>query len=83
MNEQHFKEIEATLLYISEARQRAEKGIKNLTKLGAKDHLVDSLRHSEVQLRELHRALMHGTYFSDETYEDGEAAPAADQMTLS
>jgi hypothetical protein len=83
MNEQHFKEIEATLLYISEARQRAEKGIKNLTKLGAKDHLVDSLRHSEVQLRELHRSLMHGTYFSDETYDDGQAEPAADQMTLS
>lgn len=83
MNEQHFGEIEATLLYISEARERAEKAVKNLTKMGAKEHLVDSMRRSEAQLRELHRSVMHGTYFSDATYDDGKAADAADQLTLS
>ena len=83
MNEQHFSEIEATLLYISEARERAEKAVKNLMKMGAKEHLVGSMRHSEVQLRELHRSIMHGTYFSDDTYDDGTKADASDQMTLS
>ena len=83
MNEQHFKEIEATLLYISDARQRAEKGIKNLTKLGAQEHLIESLRGSERQLREMHRTLMQATYFADETYENTDDVSSANFPTLS
>ena len=70
MNEQHFSEIEATLVYISEARERAEKAVTNLTKMSAQEHLVESMRDSEAQLRVLHRSIMHGTYFADATYED-------------
>lgn len=75
MNEEHFSEIEATLLYISEARERAEKARKSLEKQGAETHLVDALRHSEASLRDLHRALMQGTYFA--------VPDAEEQMTLS
>jgi hypothetical protein len=81
MNEQHFKEIETTLLYVGEARKRAEKAVKSLTKQGAKTHLIDSMRHTEVQLKELHRSIMHGTYFAAGNYEDETAAD--EQMTLS
>lgn len=81
MNEQHFSEIEATLLYISEARERAEKAVRNLVKMGAKEHLVDSMRHSEAQLRGLHRSIMHGTYFSDATYDDGEATAVSASLS--
>lgn len=64
MNEEHFSEIEATLLYISEARQRAQKARRSLEKQGAETHLVDAVRHTEVQLRDLHKALMQSTYFA-------------------
>lgn len=80
VNEEHFSEIEATLLYISEARERAEKARRNLEKKGAEVHLVDALRHSEASLRDLHKALMHGTYFAV-PQESAEAA--SDQMTIS
>jgi hypothetical protein len=79
VNEQHFSEVEATLLYISEARERAEKACRSLQKQQADTHLVDALRHSEAQLRELHRALMHGTYFAV----PDEAGDASEQMSLS
>jgi hypothetical protein len=64
MNEAHFGEIEKVLLYISDARQRAEKAAGSLAKDGAEPHLVRSLEEAERSLKELHRRLMQATYFA-------------------
>jgi hypothetical protein len=64
MNEAHFAEIEKTLLFISEARKRAERAAAGLESDGAEPHLVAALRQVEQELEELGRRLMQQTYFA-------------------
>lgn len=64
MNEAHFSEIEKTLLYISEARLRAERAAKLIEKDGADAHLVEALREAERELERVGRLLMQQTYFA-------------------
>lgn len=64
MNESHFSEIEKVLLYISDARQRADKALKDLKKTGAEPHLVAAVEDAEHQLQATHRKLMQSTYFA-------------------
>jgi hypothetical protein len=64
MNEKHFAEIEKTLLFVSEARQRAERAGKLLSKDDAEAHLVEALRMAEQELALVHRRLMQQTYFA-------------------
>lgn len=64
MNEAHFSEIEKTLLYISEARERAERAMRTLEKDGAEAHLVEALRSADAELAALHKRLLQQTYFA-------------------
>lgn len=64
MNEVHFREIEKTLLFISEARKRAKQTAANIEKDGAEPHLVVALQEARRQLEELGRRLMQKTYFA-------------------
>jgi hypothetical protein len=64
VNEAHFAEVEKTLLFVSEARQRAERAAKALAKDGAEDHLVEALEEAEQELASIHRRLMQSTYFA-------------------
>lgn len=64
MNEAHFAEIEKTLLYIAEARERAESAVDAIAKDGADSHLIEALEHTERELAALHRGLMQATYFA-------------------
>lgn len=64
MNEAHFAEIEKTLLYISEARLRAERAAKLIAKDGADAHLIEALEDANRELLDLHRRLMQRTYFA-------------------
>jgi hypothetical protein len=64
MNEAHFAEIEKTLLFISEARKRAERAAANIESDRAEPHLVAALRQVEQELEELGRCLMQQTYFA-------------------
>lgn len=63
MNEAHFAEIEKVLLYVSEARERAERATQALRKDGAESHLVDALRTAEHDLQRVGKTLMQETYF--------------------
>ena len=63
MNEAHFSEVEKVLLYISEARERAERARLSLVKDGAEEHLVGALKESEDALRGEHRRLMQTTFY--------------------
>jgi hypothetical protein len=64
VNEEHFAEIEKTLLYVSEARERAERTARRLEKAGAEPHLVEALEEAERELEALGRTLMQRTYFA-------------------
>ncbi len=64
VNEEHFAEIEKTLLYVSEARERAERAAKILDRGHAEPHLVEALAELERALEEAGRKLMQRTYFA-------------------
>lgn len=64
MTDSHSAEIEKTLLFISEARKRAEKTAKSLRSEGADEYLVDALENAERELEALGRTLMQQTYFA-------------------
>ncbi|HMM49078.1 MAG TPA: hypothetical protein PKE32_05640 [Miltoncostaeaceae bacterium] len=64
MNEAHFAEIEKVLLYISDARERAENTRKTLEKGGAEAHLIAAVRESEDELARLHKRLLQQTHFA-------------------
>lgn len=64
LDEAHFAEIEKALLYISEARQRAERAARTIAKDGAETHLVEALEEAERELEALGRRLMQRTYFA-------------------
>lgn len=72
MNEAHFAEIERVLLYVSEARRRAETAVRELRKEGADAHLIEAAEEAERELERIGRMLMQQTYF----------AVPSDQLTL-
>lgn len=73
MSESHLSEIEKTLLYISEARDRAKRARTALGAVGAEHHLIAALKATEESLADEHRRLMQRTFF---------AVPSSDQERL-
>ena len=47
LDEKHFAEIDVAMLYIEEARKRAERAAATLRADGAEQHLIDALERSE------------------------------------
>lgn len=64
MNEAHHGEVEKVLLYISEARERAERARLALVKDGAEPHLIAALQDSQDVLRQEHRRLLQRTFYA-------------------
>lgn len=64
MDERHFAEIDAAMLYIEEARARAERAAKTLRAEGADDHLIEALAEAQEQLSDIARTLRQGTLFA-------------------
>jgi phosphopantothenate synthetase len=64
LDEKHFAEIEVAMLYLAEARERAERAAKTLRADGADPHLVEALERSTAELSEVARRLRQGTYFA-------------------
>lgn len=63
LDELHFAEVEKVLLFVSDARQRAERAADALARSGAAEHLIIAVRQSEASLADAHRLLMQRTYF--------------------
>ena len=74
MSEDHLNEVEKTLLYISEALERASRARALLAGAGAELHLVSALQDTERGLAEQHRRLLQRTFF---------AVPSSDQAARS
>lgn len=64
LDEQHFAEIDVAMLYIEEARKRAERAAKALRDEGADVHLIEALERSEEELSAVARRLRQGTFFA-------------------
>lgn len=64
MDEQHYAEIDATLMYIEEARARAERTAVKLRSEGAGEHLVVAVEHARDQLSATQRKLLQQTHFA-------------------
>jgi threonyl-tRNA synthetase len=73
VSESHLSEVEKTLLYISEARERAQRARGALESAGAEAHLIAALQAAEEALAADHRKLMQRTFF---------AVPRSDQERL-
>jgi hypothetical protein len=64
MNEDHFLEIDAVMLYLEHARARTERAAAALRKDAADEHLVEALERTQNELSELARELRQGTFFA-------------------
>jgi hypothetical protein len=63
-DEAEFLEIHSVMLYVEEARRRAERAIATLEESGAEHHLIEALERSEEDLREVAKRLRQGTFFA-------------------
>jgi hypothetical protein len=85
VSEAHFAEIEKTLLYVSEARERAERAGEKLRRDAAEPHLAEALEEAERDLLAVHRRLMQATYFAVPALSDEQTTLPAlprEQLTL-
>ena len=64
MSESDLAHVEAVLLYVSEARLRAQRAARELETSGGGLHLIAALRDADAALDELHRRLLQGTSFA-------------------
>ena len=64
MDEQHFAEVDVAMLYIEEARVRAERAAATLRGSGADDHLIEALEKTQSELSDVARRLRQGTLFA-------------------
>lgn len=63
-NETHFKEIDVALMYVEEARSRAERAAAELRRAGAEPHLVEALDEARDQLSATQKRLLQRTHFA-------------------
>ena len=63
-DEAQWREIDVAMLYVEEARARAERAAKTLKSTGAEQHLVEALERTQVQLSDTARKLRQGTFFA-------------------
>ena len=64
LDEQHFEQIDVAMLYIEEARSRAERAAGALRRAGADAHLVEAMERAQVELSDVARRLRQGTLFA-------------------
>lgn len=64
LDEKHFAEIDVAMLYIEEARERAERAASALRAERADGHLVEAVERSERELSEVARRLRQRTLFA-------------------
>lgn len=64
MDEAYFAEIDVAMLYIEEARARAERAAASLRAADAEQHLIDAVEEAQTELSEVARRLRQGTLFA-------------------
>jgi len=64
LDEVSFKKIESTMLYLEEARVRAEQASAEMREIGAEPHLIEATEQVRDDVAELARHYRHRTYFA-------------------
>jgi hypothetical protein len=64
LDQTSFKQVESTMVYVEEARARAERAVKELRQMGAEPHLIEATETLQEELSDLGRHYRHGTYFA-------------------
>lgn len=64
LDEQHFEQVDVAMLYIEQARERAERAVGALRKLDADAHLIEAMEEAERELSDVARRLRQGTFFA-------------------
>jgi hypothetical protein len=64
VTERHLSEIERVLLYIGDARARADRAAATLARENAPAHVVGALADSALRMKDAYRALTHGTFYA-------------------
>jgi septation ring formation regulator EzrA len=64
VDEAHFEQIDVAMMYVEEARARAERAAEALRRDGAEPHLVEALEQAQAELSEVGRRLRQGTLFA-------------------
>lgn len=64
LDEQAFEQIDVAMLYIEEARSRAESAAAAMRKLGAESHLIEAMERAQDELSDVARRLRQGTFFA-------------------
>jgi hypothetical protein len=72
-----FSEVDATLVLVAEARERAERAARTVSESAGPAHVVDALARVDRELLALHRRLMDETLFHVEGAEPQLALDAA------
>ena len=63
-DEQEYGEVDVVLLYIEDARRRAERAAAELRAGGAEDFLVEALEQIQAELSQSAKKLMQSTFFA-------------------
>lgn len=62
--EDHLREVDRVLLYISEANVRAERAVRELREKGADERFVRALQTAAAAMNAEHKRLMNATFYS-------------------
>lgn len=63
-DEKQYGEVDVVLLYIEDARRRAERAAAELREGGAEDFLVEALEQVQEELSQTAKKLIQGTFFA-------------------
>lgn len=64
LDEAHFAEVDVAMLYVEEARSRAERAAASLRAGNADPHLIEALEKTQEELSDVGRRLRQGTLFA-------------------
>lgn len=64
LDERQYGEVDVVLLYIEDARRRAEQAAAELRAAEAEDFLVEAMEQAQEQLSETAKRLTQGTFFA-------------------
>ena len=64
LDEKQYGEVDVVLLYIEEARRRAERAVSELRDGNAEDFMIEALEQAQGELSQTAKKLIQGTFFA-------------------
>jgi hypothetical protein len=80
LDEESFRKIESTMLYLEEARARAERASKEMRAMGSEPHPIEATETLRDDLATLARHYRHRTYFAAPRPQTSESSRTAARL---